>query len=75
MHTASWRPACVASRITTCRTPRRTSVPATGYDARFPVVARAMNTRLVTQDVTQAATLRCAVPDLACSLAEALART
>ena len=43
----------------------------TGYDARFLVVARAMGTRLVTED----AKLRRAAPDLTCSLAEALART
>ncbi len=43
----------------------------TGYDARFLVVARAMGTRLVTED----AELRRAAPELTCSLAEALART
>jgi predicted nucleic acid-binding protein len=42
----------------------------TGYDARFLVVARAIGTRLVTED----AKLRRAAPDLTCSLAEALAR-
>ena len=41
----------------------------TGYDARFLVVARAIGTRLVTED----AKLRRAAPDLTCSLAEALA--
>jgi predicted nucleic acid-binding protein len=41
----------------------------TGYDARFLVVARAVGTRLVTED----AKLRRAAPDLTCSLAEALA--
>ena len=39
----------------------------TGYDARFLVVARAIGTRLVTED----ARLRRAAPDLTCSLAEA----
>ena len=43
----------------------------TGYDARFLVVARAIGSRLVTED----AKLRRAAPDLTCSLAEALART
>lgn len=42
----------------------------TGYDARFLVVARAIGTRLVTED----AKLRRAAPELTCSLAEALAR-
>ena len=41
----------------------------TGCDARFLVVARAVGTRLVTED----AKLRRAAPDLTCSLAEALA--
>ena len=41
----------------------------TGYDARFLVVARAIGTRLVTED----ARLRRAAPDLTCSLADALA--
>lgn len=41
----------------------------TGYDARFLVVARAIGTRLVTED----AKLRRAAPELTCSLAEALA--
>lgn len=41
----------------------------TGYDARFLVVARAVGTRLVTED----AKLRRAAPELTCSLAEALA--
>lgn len=41
----------------------------TGYDARFLVIARAIGTRLVTED----AKLRRAAPDLTCSLAEALA--
>ena len=40
----------------------------TGYDARFLVVARAIGTRLVTED----AKLRRAAPDLTCSLADAL---
>ena len=43
----------------------------TGYDARFLVVARAIGTRLVTED----AKLRRAAPELSCSLADALART
>ena len=41
------------------------------YDARYLVVAQAMQSRLVTED----AKLRRAAPDLTCSLAEALART
>lgn len=41
----------------------------TGYDARSLVVARAIGTRLVTED----AKLRRAAPDLTCSLADALA--
>lgn len=41
----------------------------TGYDARFLVIARAVGTRLITED----AKLRRAAPSLTCSLAEALA--
>lgn len=40
----------------------------TGYDARFLVIARAVGTRLITED----AKLRRAAPSLTCSLAEAL---
>ncbi|CAN5129589.1 hypothetical protein BH11PSE9_BH11PSE9_28570 [soil metagenome] len=40
-----------------------------GYDARFLVIARAIGTRLITED----AKLRRAAPSLTCSLAEALA--
>lgn len=40
-----------------------------GYDARYIVVARALGTRLVTEDRR----LRAAAPDLTCSLDEALA--